>query len=106
MPSLPLSGEALAQATRLVTQGERFLAQGNIAIAREYFQRAADLGLPIAAMKMAETYDSAALTARGTLGPKADPAAARKWYERAANMRRRTTPSAQSESTTDRVDRR
>ena len=83
MPPPPLSGEALAQATRLVTQGERYLAQGNIAIAREYFERAADLGLAAAAMKMAETYDPAALAVRGALGPKPNAAEARKWYERA-----------------------
>jgi len=73
----------LAQATRLMGQGERYLAQGNIAIARGYFERAADLGLPIAAMKLAETHDPGALAAQGWLGPKGDPAEARKWYERA-----------------------
>jgi len=82
VPAPQLNGEALAQATRLVTQGERYLSQGNIAVAREFFERAADLGLPIAAMKMAETYDPAILATR-VFGPKADPAEARKWYERA-----------------------
>jgi len=39
---------ALAQAKRLVEHGERFFAQGNVAEARQYFTRAANLGLAIA----------------------------------------------------------
>jgi len=105
-PAPQRDGESLAQATRLVKQGERYLAQGNVAIARGYFERAADLGLPAAAMRMAETYDPVALAARGAFGPKADMAEVWKWYERAADPRRSLTPSAQSESTPHRIDRR
>jgi len=83
MPLEQRSSEDIAQAARLMALGERYLAQGNVAIAREYFERAADLGLGSGAMKMAETHDAGALAARGSFGPRANPAEARKWYLRA-----------------------
>jgi DnaJ-like protein len=75
--------EDLAQAERLVAQGQRHLAEGNFATAREYFERAADLGSALAAMKMAETHDRNVLATRRSFGPKGNQAEARKWYERA-----------------------
>lgn len=75
--------EEFAQGQRLVEQGERYLDQGNIAIARGYFARAAELGLAIGAVRMAETYDPAELAKRSVHGVKADPAEAERWYRRA-----------------------
>jgi DnaJ-domain-containing protein 1 len=83
VPSSEASPDDIAQAVRLVGQGERYRANGNIAVAREYFARAADLGLAAAALKMAETHDPRELSAANLYGPKANPAEARKWYERA-----------------------
>jgi hypothetical protein len=82
----PASSEDLAQAGRLVTKGEGYFAQGNVAVAREYFQRAADLGLPLAALKMAETLDARELASRRVQGVKPDPAAAKRWYQRALEL--------------------
>jgi hypothetical protein len=78
--------EERAQAQRLVSQGERHLAQGNISIARLYFLRAAEMGLPTAALKMAETHDPSALVGVNVHGLVPDPIEARKWYERALEL--------------------
>jgi hypothetical protein len=59
------SSDNLAQADRLVAKGEDYLARGDIAVARRYFERAAELGLPIAALRMAETQDPRELARRG-----------------------------------------
>ena len=40
-----LSSEERAHAEKMIAQGERYLSQGNVAIARQFFQRAAEAGL-------------------------------------------------------------
>jgi len=81
-----LSSADLAQAERLVARGETYLARGDIAIAREYFERAAQLGLPVAALRMAETQDPRELARRGVHGVKANLDEARRWYQRALEL--------------------
>ena len=76
----------LEQAERLVRQGDRYLAQGNIAIARQYFARAAALGLAMAALKIAETYDPDELARLNVYGVRPNPAEARRWYQRAFEL--------------------
>lgn len=80
------SSADLAQAGRLVGKGEGYLARGDIAIARQYFERAAELGLPIAALRMAETQDPRELARRGVHGVKANLDEARRWYQRALEL--------------------
>ena len=80
------SSADLAQAGRLVGKGESYLARGDIAIARQYFERAAELGLPIAALRMAETQDPRELARRGVHGVKANLDEARRWYQRALEL--------------------
>jgi len=80
------SSDNLAQANRLVAKGESYLARGDIAIARQYFERAAELGLPIAALRMAETHDPRELARRGVHGVKANLDEARRWYQRALEL--------------------
>ncbi|MGZ5937524.1 MAG: hypothetical protein ACXWLK_09030, partial [Rhizomicrobium sp.] len=80
------SSDNLAQAGRLVAKGEDYLARGDIAIARQYFERAAELGLPIAALRMAETQDPRELARRHVHGVKADLDEARRWYQRALEL--------------------
>jgi TPR repeat protein len=80
------SSDNLAQAGRLVAKGEGYLARGDIAIARQYFERAAELGLPIAALRMAETQDPRELARRGVHGVKANLDEARRWYQRALEL--------------------
>jgi len=75
-----------AQAERLVGQGDRQFANGNIAIARQYFARAADLGFAPAASKLADTFDAKVLARNGVHGVRPDPAEAEKWRRRAAEL--------------------
>jgi DnaJ domain len=75
-----------AQAERLVGQGDRQFATGNIAIARQYFARAADLGFAPAASKLADTFDAKVLARNGVHGVRPDPAEAEKWRKRAAEL--------------------
>jgi TPR repeat protein len=81
-----LKPEQRAQAERLVGQGERYLEQGNVAVARQYFLRAAEMGFAIAAVKLAETHDPRELARFSVLGLQPDPAQARVWYERALRL--------------------
>jgi hypothetical protein len=87
------SSEDLAQAGRLVAKGEGYMARGDIAVARRYFERAVDLGLAIAALRMAETHDPRELARWGVLGVKGDLEEARRWYLRALDLE---VPEAES----------
>ena len=80
--ALASSGER-TQAERLMRLGETFLSQGNIAVARQYFTRAAEAGLALAAFRLAETYDPIELARLNTRGVVADPTEARRWYQQA-----------------------
>ena len=81
-----LAADEKARAEKLVAQGERYLAQGNIAIARQFFQRAADVGLAQGAIRLAATYDPTELERMQAQGVVPDRAEARKWYERAKEL--------------------
>jgi hypothetical protein len=85
MASTP-TGQKRAQAERLLSQGKRHLAEGNISNARQYFLRAVELGLAVAALKMAETHDPRALAGMNVHGIVLDPVEVRKWYERALEL--------------------
>lgn len=74
------------RAEKLVAQGDRYLESGNIAIARQFFQRAADAGLALGALRLAATFDPNELERMGTQGVVASPADARRWYERARQL--------------------
>jgi hypothetical protein len=81
-----LTREEREQAEKLLNRGDRHVTDGNIAIARQFFIRAAELGLPVAAWRMAETYDPTVLARANVRGLVPDPVAARKWYERALEL--------------------
>ena len=81
-----LSAEEKARAEKLMVQGERYLGQGNIALAREFYRRAADTGLAQAAVRLAATYDPSELGRLQVQGVVPDRAEARKWYERAREL--------------------
>jgi TPR repeat protein len=83
--STPLKDIDAAQ--RLVELGDRHMNQGNVAIAREYYGRAADLGLAAAALKMAETQDPTELARFNVRGVKPDLAEAKRWYQRALELK-------------------
>jgi hypothetical protein len=86
-PPPALSQDAKAQAERMLANGEKQWEQGNISAARSFLQRAADAGLPEAALKLAETYDPAEVARVAPLAAKlADTKEARKWYEKARDL--------------------
>lgn len=81
-----LSAEARASAEKLVALGERYLEQGNIEVARQFFRRAANAGLAEGALRLAATYEAAELARLGVQGVVADSAEALRWYERAREL--------------------
>ena len=78
-----MAAEDRQKAEKMVSQGDRFLDSGNVAVARQFFQRAADAGLAAGAMKLAATFDPAELDRLAVQGVVAQPAEAKRWYERA-----------------------
>jgi hypothetical protein len=86
-PAAPaLTGEARAHAEHMLAQGERYLEQGNVTPARQFFKRAAEAGLARAAIRLAATYDPAELRRINARGLVPDLAEARKWYEHAREL--------------------
>jgi hypothetical protein len=74
---------ASEEARRLCAQGLVALAQGYIASARAYLERAAEAGDARALLALGETYDPAALARIGARGIKGDAARARDYYSQA-----------------------
>lgn len=70
-------------AKRLCAEGLIALAEGDIATARAYLQRAAESGDARALMALGDTYDSTTLGRLGAMGIKGDEATARGYYSRA-----------------------
>jgi TPR repeat protein len=70
-------------AKRLCAEGLIAFAQGDIAAARAYLQRAAESGDPRALMALGDTYDPMTLGRLGAMGIKGDEATARSYYSRA-----------------------
>ncbi len=62
------------------------MRQGNVAAARQFYRRAADIGLATAALKMGATYDPTELAAHSVVGLVGDPKEAGLWYERAHDL--------------------
>jgi len=85
-PPRPLDQARREQAERLIGMGDRHLADGNIAIARQYFARALDLGFAQAAIRLAETFEAELLARHGVHGIKPNPAEAEKWRRRALEL--------------------
>jgi hypothetical protein len=83
-PALPVLDPADRQtALKYLKRGNEELADGRIAPARMLFERAAEMGLPQAAMALAGTYDPAELDKPQLRNVLPDAAEARRWYERA-----------------------
>ena len=89
--SRALSAPQLAAADRqralaLHARGEEQLGRGNIYAARQFFERAAEVGLAESALALAATFDPAELARLRVMGLKPEPGEARKWYERAHEL--------------------
>jgi hypothetical protein len=81
-----LTPEDRERAEKLVLRGERELSEGNIASARNFFLRAAEVGFARGALLLATTYDPRELSRMRAQGIQPNPAEARKWYERAREL--------------------
>ena len=67
----------------LVRRGEQFLAAGDIAAARGFFERAAEAGDAQAACGLGKTFDPAYLWQMGVRGLSGNRAMAISWYRKA-----------------------
>jgi hypothetical protein len=81
-----LPPEEREQGRKLVAQGERYLSMGNFPVARQFFERAADIGYAPGALQLAATFDPIELARLGARGVVPNAAEARKWYERAREL--------------------
>ncbi|MGA7807508.1 MAG: hypothetical protein WCB02_23145, partial [Bradyrhizobium sp.] len=70
----------------LMKRAKDLLASGDIPPARLLLRRAADAQDPNAAFMLAQTYDPQVLGTRDVRNINADPAAARNWYQKAAQF--------------------
>ena len=73
-------------AEKFVARGERELEQGQIAIARQFFLRAAQVGYAPGALLLAATYDPRELARWRVQGVQPNLDEARKWYQRAREL--------------------
>src|SRR5262245_32558168 len=71
------------RAQRLMKKGDEELEDGRVAPARLLYERAADMGLPQAAMALGATSDAVELAKLNLRNVQPNPAEARRWYERA-----------------------
>jgi TPR repeat protein len=75
------------RALGFVKRGEDLMASGNVEAARLFYERAADAGLAQGALALAATFDPEELARRQVVGGlRPDPAAAKRWYERAREL--------------------
>jgi TPR repeat protein len=77
---------SLALQHSLMERGDMMLVQRNAVAARMLFARAADAGIGIAALKLADTNDPGFIADHNLIGIKADPLQAEGWYRKAAAM--------------------
>jgi hypothetical protein len=70
----------------LMTRAKSLMAVGDLAAARLLLERAANAQDANAAFILAQTYDPAVLGTQDTRSITADPAAARSWYQKAAQL--------------------
>lgn len=82
---LPLSAEQV-RALGFITRAREQLAEGNVAVARLFFERAAKAGLAYGALGVGETFDPVELARQRVLGITPDPETARQWYRQASQL--------------------
>ena len=70
----------------LLARGRAYLSDGDVASARVFLRRAAERNDRQAALALGETYDPAELRHLPNFQSQADPAKAREWYRRAADL--------------------
>jgi len=78
-----LTPQERAHAEKLIARGLSALEDGTVAVARQFFLRAAEAKLARGALLLAATYDPQELERLGVLGVQPNLDLARKWYDRA-----------------------
>jgi hypothetical protein len=81
-----LAPEEKQRAEKMVSMGLRHQEQGNIGAARLFYQRAAEAGLALGAIRLAATFDPVELARLNVQGVRPDRDEARRWYERAREL--------------------
>ena len=77
---------ALQEETRLLSQGETHLRNGNVVFARVLFEELVARGSARGAFAVAQTYDPAVLQQIGVVGIQGDVEKAKSWYRKAAEL--------------------
>jgi TPR repeat protein len=70
----------------LLARGDRLLSIGDVTSARLFYERAADGGAGLAAVRLGETYDPVFLDRVHLRGVRADRGTALFWYRRARDL--------------------
>jgi hypothetical protein len=83
-PQLP--PEDRERAVTFLQRGNALIAAKDVSAAQHFFKRAAEIGLPEAALALARTFDPVELARLGAVGVRPDRDAAQKWYERAREL--------------------
>ena len=78
-----LAAEDRDRALKMMQRGNELIASKDFSAAQHFYKRAADIGLPEAALALARTYDPGELARVGAVGLRPDPEMARNWYEKA-----------------------
>ena len=82
----PMAPRDRERVQRLMQKGNQELEDGNVSVARLFYERAADAGLAEAAMALAVTFDLNELTKLKVRGIVPNAKEARRWYERARQL--------------------
>jgi hypothetical protein len=80
-PSLPT-----VDAAGLLARGDGYLGIGDVTSARLFYERAADAGSSLGAMRLGATFDPNFLSRAGLVGTRGDQARADMWYGRARGL--------------------
>jgi TPR repeat protein len=70
----------------LLSKGDALFGMGDVASARLFYERAADVGNGEAALQLGETYDPYFLERAHQPGVRGDLAVATRWYRRARDL--------------------
>lgn len=79
----PTKPSVSAEASGLLQKGDTLFKSGDLVMARQFYQRAFDMGAPVGAYGVARTYDPAIFREMNVHGLMPDPAAALQWYQKA-----------------------
>jgi TPR repeat protein len=75
-----------AEIAALLARGDALLSTADMTSARLFYQRAADAGAGLAAVRLGETFDPAFLDRAHLRGARGDPGQAVSWYRRARDL--------------------